>query len=276
MNKSFDMERRVAQLVQAMPPIDEDLELLLRQASSGEADRDAVRELIAGYPGLCANLLLLANATCLEGASAAAPIQTIDEALDRVGIQPLAELVGTSYAFRTVRSELKNPRQWDEYIQHSRDIARSCSALSAVAGTSGSARGMSDVAGLTHDIGRLVIMMAANDTTASLLRMDPESMLTVVGTETAAYGMDHCHIGQELFRKWGLSPLMQNGILRHHSPLLHDDFSPSGAIIFVAHFVTMSDFTGSIIAKMLPGELLARMGLTASDLDQARRLATEG
>lgn len=63
---------------------------------------------------------------------------------------------------------------------------------------------------------------------------------------------------------------MQEGIRRHHTPLLANDFSLPGALIFVSHFVTMSDFTGEIIANMLGPKLLDRLDMDASLLMEAQ------
>jgi hypothetical protein len=83
-------------------------------------------------------------------------------------------------------------------------------------------------------------------------------------------GMDHCAVGMEICNRWNFSPLLQQGVLRHHSPLIDDDFNLLGAVIFVAHFVTCSDFTGQMLSTMLPAELLDRLNLRAADFEKAR------
>lgn len=63
---------------------------------------------------------------------------------------------------------------------------------------------------------------------------------------------------------------LQQGVLRHHSPLIDHDFDQLGAIIFIAHFATCSDFTGETLSAMLPAELLDRLNLTAAGFEKAR------
>jgi HD-like signal output (HDOD) protein len=127
------------------------------------------------------------------------------------------------------------------------------------------------VAGLTHDIGRAVIMLAGERDAATLVGTSPDKLEEIVANEQAIYGMNHCNIGESLFSKWRVSKIMSEGILRHHSPMVDDDFCLPGAIIFVSHFVTMSDFTGEIIAKMLPQRLLNALHLSPSAIDTVRR-----
>jgi len=64
---------------------------------------------------------------------------------------------------------------------------------------------------------------------------------------------------------------MQELVLRHHTPLLGDDFSFPGAIVFLAHFVSSSDFTGQMLSCMLPMELLEAMDLTVADFEMAQK-----
>ena len=229
--------------------------------------------LVAADSGLCASLLFLANCSCYARNPDGKSVETVPDALDAVDVQSLAAMVGTSYAFRTVETELAPPRkQWTDYVRHSREISSICTILAELAGLTAPQQERYTVAGLTHDIGRVVIMVAAQNTSASLLGTSPDQMASIVADEEAAYGMDHCRIGHALFRRWGFSDDMQAGILRHHAPLLKQDFCFPGGLIFVSHFVTMSDFTGAIIAKMLPAELLRRLGLTAAEMDRARNL----
>ena len=97
-------------------------------------------------------------------------------------------------------------------------------------------------------------------------------MLTITADENKLLGMNHCEVGMRICRKWRLPPFLQKAVLRHHSPLINDDFSSSGGLIFISHFVGTSDLTGDIIAGMLPPEILTRLNLTASQINKAQRL----
>ena len=97
-------------------------------------------------------------------------------------------------------------------------------------------------------------------------------MTRVINDEKAAMGMNHCEIGDRIFANWHFSSIMREGIARHHTPMLDQDLSFPGGVIFVSHFVTMSDFTGEIICRMLPPELLEFLGLTREHLDEALRI----
>ncbi len=65
---------------------------------------------------------------------------------------------------------------------------------------------------------------------------------------------------------------MQEGVLRHHTPLIKKDFSYLGALIFVSHFISYSDFTGQIISTVLGRELLEAMELTPQEFIEAQQI----
>ncbi len=262
-----EMEKKVARLVNSLPPLAEHIDPLLRAATES-GDVKAIEKIVSSDSGLCATALFLANCSCF--AAGGPPVETVGEALSRVDVRMLGTVVGASCALTDVDHTCGIPeRQWRDYVRHSQEIAVSCGVLSDVLGQ-GERSHSTAASGLTHDVGRIVMMAAAGEGTASFVGTSPDLMAEIVESENAAYGMDHCVLGCELFRRWGFSNAMQHGILRHHTPLLGNDFNRLGGIVFVAHFLTMSDFTGETIAKTLRPQLLERMGLNAELLERAR------
>jgi HD-like signal output (HDOD) protein len=265
------IEQRASALTQRLPILDGTLDRLLTQEATA-AGKSELLALLQSDPGLCVQFLALANSSCFGGEQSK-PVATLEQAWARIGIGPLRMLAGTALLAEGIREEFAAHRLWKEYVLHSQTISAGCKALARVTGLPDEQTDMYAVAGLTHDIGRVVMMAAANPEHATLLGTTPDQMLQIVHQEQEAFGLNHCHIGWELFRKWRFPNVMQEGILRHHSPLVHSDFCYSGAIVFISHFVTMSDFTGAILAKMLGPRLLERLQVTDKDLAEARRLA---
>jgi HD-like signal output (HDOD) protein len=261
-----NLERRVADLIESLPPMPANLDRLLLAAVRHEGNQ-AVRRLVRDDPGLCFELLHLANSSCFAGGGA---VETIADAVDRVGIEPLAQMVGVRYVQQVIEEHFAPMADLQRYFDHSRDISACCLILAQVTGLDPHRREMYRVAGLIHDIGRLVIMLSADRGSEALMGTSWDRMSMVVDDERKLLGMDHSMVGAELCGKWRFSPTLYEGVLRHHTPLLEEDFSHPGAIIFVAHFVSLSDFTGQTLTRMLPPVVLEKLGLTAELFDQAR------
>jgi hypothetical protein len=119
-------------------------------------------------------------------------------------------------------------------------------------------------------VDRLVMLLASDRTAARLMGTPWDKMKSIVYSERDVLGMDHCVVGEQICQKWSFSPFLQEGVLRHHSPLIGDDFSYLGGMIFVTHFVTCSDFTGEMLRRILPIELCDRLDLGADAIERAR------
>lgn len=267
MKSSKNLETQVAELVDRLPPMPKNIDSLLRSAGEDFRHEEELLDLVGQDPGLCADLLHLAN-SCYS--TSGKHIETAAEAVRIVGYQPLIQLVGVWYAKGIILKEFSLLEHLDDYFQHSQEISLGCRTLSELSGVKQYGRDVLTVAGLIHDIGRLVILLASNKTTARLMGTPWNKMKSIVHDEREVLGMDHCIIGEQICEKWNFSFYMQEGVLRHHSPLIDDDFSYLGGMIFITHFVTNSDFTGEMLRNMLPNELIDKLGLDSNDITKAR------
>ncbi len=264
-------EEQVAGLVRRLPPMPDSVSTLIGAAQTPGAEEQVVT-LIKQDPGLCVDLLHLANAF---GETSETRIDTIERAVQEVGVAALVDLITVWYANNSLRAECAEMLYLDEYFLHSQDISKGCRILSEVCGMDRQQQDIYAVAGLIHDIGRLVILLTAGKTTTHFMGTPPHQMARIVQDERQALGLDHCKVGKQICLQWDFSGFMQDMVLRHHSPLIGDDFNMPGAIVFTAHFITCSDFTGDILSTLMPGELCKQMDITIDDLYTARDRFTE-
>jgi HD-like signal output (HDOD) protein len=263
------LARQVAGLIEVLPPMPENICRLMKADVDSSEGQKQVRELVANDPGLCTDLLHLACDFCL---GTGRTINTIDDAITQIGTGPLVHLIAISYAHKTIRKELAALKHLDEYFEHSRDISLCCRILAELCDIPAHEREMCAVAGLIHDIGRLVIMVASSKTGVRLMGTSWGKMKLVAHTEKEILGLNHCEVGMQLCRKWNFSQIMQDAVLRHHTPLIGNDLNYLGGLIFISHFITYSDFTGQIISTTLGQELLDALDLTERKFIEAQQI----
>lgn len=261
-----EIARKVTQLIEVLPPMPDNIgRLMVADIDSGNEQKEII-DLIRSDPGLCTDLLhLAADFVCGSGQT----VETIDDAIRVIGIRPLVQLIGIWFANKTIRRQFAAMKHIDDYFQHSLDISLGCLILAEVQNMPLQRRQMYAVAGLIHDIGRLIIMFAADKTAAILMGTSWEKMKSVIGSEEQAWGLNHCDVGMELCKKWNFPPILHQAVLRHHTPLLDGDLCIEGGLIFVAHFISFSDLTGDILSTMLDSVLLDRLDLTVEDVARA-------
>lgn len=265
------LEEQVAILVNRLPPLPDSAARLLEATVLPDAG-PVVRGLLHDDPGLCAEFLRFANSACYAKDGVVA---TVEEALECADTHLFAVMMAATWHEDMLRGLFRDLPHLDLFFEHSSEIRAACRALAATAGCPPAECEFYAIAGQLHDIGRLIMLAAGRQQQTALFGTAPHEMFSIVHDERTAMGMDHCDIGRHICRNWSLSPILQEGVLRHHSPLLDGGFSRPGSFIFLAHFVAMHDITGEILAESVPPEAFANLGLTLADLGVARRLTVE-
>jgi HD-like signal output (HDOD) protein len=261
------LTQKISHIVHQLPPMPSAIDRLLDLMGDIKHNEKEIRAMIKTDPSLCTETLYLANSDCYL---AAGTIETLDDAIRIVGLEPLVQLVCVSYADKAIKTEFAAIEHVEQYFQHSRQISLGCRILAEVCKLSAHQRQMYAVAGLIHDIGRLVILLATNTTKAAFLGTSPEELLSVLHDEHELVGTNHCDIGEQICRNWNFTPTLCEGVLRHHTPIVTGSLSEAGTMIFLAHFVTTSDFTGKILSRMTPLEaLMDNLKLSEKDFDAA-------
>ena len=266
--KKEELSRRITELVDKLPLFPHNIDALLATAVKPSEDNKEILRLIESEPELSTELLQVARSYY----GTAADINTIEDAVNHVGLRALVQLIGISYARNAIQEEFAALKYLNEYIDHSEDISTSCRILAEVSGIPKGELEIYTIAGLIHDVGRLAIMVASNRTSAHVLGTLWDKMASVIHDEKLTLGTNHCDIGMRICRKWNFSPIIQEGVLRHHTPLFDSDFSFAGAIIFISHFLSASDPSGEILSTLIASEVLAKLNLTSTDFDKAKKI----
>ena len=268
MDKKKELSRRITELIDGLPLFPTDIDGLLSAAVKPSEDGVELLRLIESDPKLRGELLNLSRSYFgkLE------EFETVKDVVGQIGIQPLVQLIGISYAKSAIHEEFAALKYLNEYVDHAEEISIGCRIISEITSLSRDKCEMYALAGLIHDVGRLTILVASNRTSAHVLGTLWDKMASIVQDEKAAMGTNHCEVGMQICRKWNLSPVIQEGILRHHTPLIDGDFSFLGALIFVSHFLSYSDPSGDIISTAFPHELFEGLNLSTASFEKAKEV----
>lgn len=189
-------------------------------------------ESIAGSDPVLAGRLLAAANSAYFGFSAT--IRTLTPAILRLGV-PLSRKVLMNACFGPLFASSTLVALW----KHSKLVAATAHEL---AGESGFNQEVAYVAGLLHDIGRVVMHRSPPE-----IRVDEGERFDAgfprVYAETLVYGRDHATVGGELLTRWGLPSDIIEAVARHHCP--ENTNSPLAAILYLAEDEAASDAPGS-------------------------------
>lgn len=181
---------------------------ILRIIDSPTADVKEVQEAILADQSLAARVLRMANSSYY---GVRRNIDTVTDAVVTLGFSTLKNLV-LAVSTREVykRFGLLEQKLWEHSI--------GVSAASAVIAREVGFHQIEEasVAGLLHDVGKVVMNNAHPEKFLALTEMVYNENVTFDMRETTIFGYGHAEVGGLLAQKWGFPKILCEAIRRHH------------------------------------------------------------
>lgn len=192
-----------------------------------------IAETLRGDPAMASRVLGVVNS-----AFYGFPIRvdTIPMAITIIGTRGLRDLMlgmSVTRAFRGIGTQLVSMERFWEHSIYCGLMARAL----------GKELGLRDteqlfLAGLFHDLGKLVIYHVMPNEAAIMLREFVDSEDPLPELEQHHLGCDHGEVGQELLRRWYLPELFQEAAAFHHAPERATTHPDTTAVVHAADALT--------------------------------------
>ena len=239
-----------------------------------------IAEIIRRDPSLTSRLLRLVNSV-YYGLST--PVNSIEEAVFYLGVRQIRQLAMVTPViedFQRLARQCDFP--WREFWQHCIGVA----ILTREVTTSINAQtDDSDyVAGLVHDVGKIVMAWTFPDHFAEIHRQSAAGARDLVEIETEVLGIDHCELGALYLERHHLPELMVNSARYHHQPEQATQFPQVIAAVQIADLLLRSEkmgfsgnhcevtrdecFTASGWKVLLPGSREAEQSIARASLSR--------
>lgn len=210
----------------ALPHLYTELEQALYR---GNVPLARLGEIIGRDAGMAATILRLVNSAFF---GLPRRVTSIQHAVNLLGENILRTLVLTVHLF-TVLDNARTPDFSVRLLwEHSFRTGSFAKAIALAEGADPQDREDCFIAGMLHDVGKLVLLMGlAAEYEAILARVRSEA-LPLYAAEQAALAADHAAIGGYLLNLWGFPRTVLTAVSQHHAPA-HLDwtvFSPQTAV----------------------------------------------
>jgi putative nucleotidyltransferase with HDIG domain len=223
-------ERRRREIVvksELIPPLPDVVMRLLSLLKKGDTEPKDLEEHLHCDPVLVAKMLAIVNSPFYGVQNR---IRTIRDAVMVLGFRGLRSLLLASGTAKYLQRDYSCYGHVDKGLwQHSLAVASCARALATEMRRELDFREEMFVAGLLHDIGKMLLEPYMIETNARIA-----STLDTTLAESQSIGLDHAEAGALVGAKWNLSPLVQATLRHHHG-------APVGATAEAIALVRLAD-----------------------------------
>jgi putative nucleotidyltransferase with HDIG domain len=214
-----------------LPPAPRVLPQLLSLLSDPDCEMNQVIELISFDPGLTAKVLRTCNSAAL---GLARPVTDIDEAVKRLGLKLIYQLVAAAVGARSLQPATAGFPQATPLWEHSVTTALAAQMLAKDLRLS---EGPLFTAGLLHDIGKVVLLETWNDEYVKLLEATAATPQELVPGEEERFAVNHGQLGGRLLAHWKFPPVIAASVWHHPAPVAGMPYERETACLTLAESV---------------------------------------
>jgi len=161
-------------------------------------------------------------------------ISTITHAIVILGFSTIKNLVLSASIFDAFREIGNERRGFDlkSFWYHS--IACAAASASIAKQTGCGDKEECFIAGLIHDLGKLILCQYLPDEFEKALQHSAQNGQLLYESEKKLFDCTHTHVGAYLAERWNLPPSLRNAVAYHHTPVPSRDHEPIIAIVHCA------------------------------------------
>ena len=238
----LDLNKIEAQLARcpSLPSLNSINQALQELLSVDQRYSAQISEVIRRDPSLTARLLRLVNSVYYGLSN---PVNSVEEAVFYLGMRQIRQLTMVTPIiedFQKLTRQCAFP--WREFWQHS--IGAAILTREVVAAVATTTDESDYVAGLVHDVGKIVMAWSFPDHFAEIHRQAGEGKRDLSEIESEVLGLDHSELGALYLERHRLPELMVKSARFHHQPEKAGPHAPIIASVQIADLLLRKENIG--------------------------------
>ncbi len=201
--------------LEALPSLPELYMRLIELLQNQNTTLKAVGELVAQDMGMSMKLLQLVNSAFF---GLRRNVSNVADAVNLLGVETVQTLVLSLHAFNQLNARQVADFSLDAVWQHSVAVAALAKRIALAEGLDKTQAEEAHLAGMLHDVGRVVLAINLPDEYGSVLTLAKDPARSLITCEHERFGASHAEIGAYLLGLWGISDPIVEAVAYHHFP----------------------------------------------------------
>lgn len=235
--------QQLIEMVDKIPAFPESVHQVLALTASADCSPKALVAVIERDPILTLKVLKLVN-SAFFGLSK--EIDTVNRAVIYVGINTIKNLAISVATAGSLPTTNKAGLNMNDFWKHSLSVGVIAKLLAANRDIKGADLSSFFVAGLLHDIGKILFAYYFPVEYKEALTKSREEGTPIYVAEKELLSIDHCQVGAILAKEWCLPDELFSGMQKHHQKVFSDDDDSISKAIFAAdqisHFIQIPQY----------------------------------
>ncbi len=221
---------------------------------------DNIGDIISSDASITTRLLRIVNSAYYGFTNR---VETVTHALAVIGTDQLSQMVLATAVMNRFKGIPQEIYDIESFWRHSLACGLAARSLAGFCNESNVERYF--VAGLLHDVGRLVMCTKIPEDVREVLKRSQDSGSPLFKEEKKYFGFDHAEVGMKLIKAWLLPERLEESIGYHHTPEKSINYPVEAAVTClangIAHSMQLGD-SGEVIVVPLNQRCWETIGLS--------------
>ncbi|MDY7033877.1 MAG: response regulator [Thermodesulfobacteriota bacterium] len=210
-----DSLKRVVSQVDSLPSLPSSYSKLMDELQSSDASTKRVGDIMAKDLGMTAKVLQLVNSAFF---GLPVHVSSPSQAVNLLGIDTVKALVLSAEVFSKCNQERLPGFSIESLWDHSINTGTIAKEIAKMAKIDSKLVDDAFMAGILHDIGKLIIVESLPDSYKKVLELMNSDKLSFFDAEYLSLGATHAEMGAYLLGLWGLPDPIIEAVAFHHCP----------------------------------------------------------
>ncbi len=221
--------KKVVAQIDALPSMPSICMEVMEEVQAPEASIQKVADIIARDLGMAAKILQMVNSAFF---GLCRRVTDIRDAVMLLGLDAIKSLVLSVNVFAAFNRDKLTFFEFEGLWEHSLAAGGFARQIMRSAGAPREAVNAAFMAGMLHDVGKLILAVNFSEDYQTVVQAPPEDTRAEWAREQAIFGASHAEVGAYLMGLWGIESTLLAAIAFHHNPDQSQigEFSPVAAV----------------------------------------------